>query len=422
VQVGTPAVAGFTYTQDPCLPELSFSNISTFSDSYRWQFSNNPADTLRTNSMAPFTRVFAGPGIYPIKVVANPDSACPDSITQTIEVFALPQPAFEVISDSCTLTLVLENRSTRPRAGDVYRWQFGPIPADTLRTLTLDPVSHTFPVLGTYPVTLVINPQGNCPQTLTREVAVAPRPTGDFSWARLACTRTWRFTANMPLANHFTWYLNGQQVGTGPTLDLDFPQGGNYSMRLRGSSLPTACYHEAILTVPIAVPVNAQIGASVPECSDELLLQSTGSGQVVSWLWEVDGVAYSTSELRITFIPNSTLPIRLLLEDVDGCTYMADTLLRLGPGKLALLRVPNIFSPNNDGVNDLWQPETNNPDCLERLQIFNRWGVQVFETPQPALGWDGRDQNSKAAPEGVYVFILRLRDGNERSGTVTLVR
>jgi gliding motility-associated-like protein len=245
---------------------------------------------------------------------------------------------------------------------------------------------------------------------------------GDFSWARLACTRTWRFTANMPLANHFTWFLDGQQVGTGPTLDRNFPEGGTYTMRLRASALPNACFHETTLTVPVAAPVRPAVGVSTSACSNRVLLQSAGTGPAASWFWEIDGEVLLNPELQLDFQPNSTVPVRLVLQDADGCTYIADTLLRFGQGKLAHLRVPNVFSPNNDGVNDLWQPETNNPDCLEQLQIFNRWGVQVFETPQPALGWDGRDQDGKAAPEGVYVFILRLHDGNERSGTVTLVR
>jgi gliding motility-associated-like protein len=422
VFVGTPAAASFTAVQDPCLPRLTLTNTATLADDFRWQFSSDPADTLRTTSLAPFTRDFPGPGTYPIKLVANPGSACPDSITQTIEVFELPQPEFAVISDSCTLTLALENLSTQPHTGDVYRWQFGPNPADTLRTTSPDPVSYTFPALGTYPITLVINPQGSCPQTLTRDVTVAPRPVGDFSWARLACTRTWRFTANMPLANHFTWFLDGQQVGTGPTLDRNFPEGGTYTMRLRASALPNACFHETTLTVPVAAPVRPAVGVSTSACSNRVLLQSAGTGPAASWFWEIDGEVLLNPELQLDFQPNSTVPVRLVLQDADGCTYIADTLLRFGQGKLAHLRVPNVFSPNNDGVNDLWQPETNNPDCLEQLQIFNRWGVQVFETPQPALGWDGRDQDGKAAPEGVYVFILRLHDGNERSGTVTLVR
>ncbi|MBX3102383.1 MAG: gliding motility-associated C-terminal domain-containing protein [Bacteroidetes bacterium] len=420
VFVGSPAEPQFTATPDPCLPRATFTNTSLLADEFRWQFSTDPADTLRTTSATPFAHTFSQPGTYPVRLVVNPGSACPDSLTQQVTVGELPDPDFAAVSDSCTLTLVLENRSTG--LADAYHWRFSPAPADTLLTHTLEDVQRTYVTEGLYDVTLTVNPHGDCPQVLTRQVVVAPRPTGGFTWQRVGCGRTWRFTSTMQDAHFYNWILDGQSVGSTPQLDLDFTQGGTYTMRHTASSLPDACYHTVMLNIPVTEPVTPAFQVETLDCSNTAIFNNTSTGHAASWFWEIDGVLHNTPELRMDLDADGTYAIRLTLLDSDGCVFVKDSLLNFMQGKLLYLRVPNVFSPNNDGINDRWEPETNNPNCLEQLSIFNRWGVKIFETAQPAKGWDGRSKHGTDAPEGAYVFVLRLRDGNERSGTVTLIR
>jgi len=88
--------------------------------------------------------------------------------------------------------------------------------------------------------------------------------------------------------------------------------------------------------------------------------------------------------------------------------------------------IPSAFSPNADGENDVLY--VRGIDCLENLSefvIFNRWGEKVFETTNPANGWDGfyKGQLSDAA---VFTYYLKgtLIDGSgvTKSGNITLVR
>ena len=87
--------------------------------------------------------------------------------------------------------------------------------------------------------------------------------------------------------------------------------------------------------------------------------------------------------------------------------------------------VPNAFSPNNDGANDLFQPFLK---CAEvqsyQFQVFSRWGDQVYQSAELTKGWDGKMQG-RNAPTGVYVWIMRF-DIRGRpyafQGDVTLVR
>ncbi|GAA0564827.1 T9SS type B sorting domain-containing protein [Chitinophaga japonensis] len=86
--------------------------------------------------------------------------------------------------------------------------------------------------------------------------------------------------------------------------------------------------------------------------------------------------------------------------------------------------IPNAFTPNNDGLNDIFRAE-GNIITGQQLRIFNQWGEQIFSTSEAGAGWDGT-HNGKAQPAGVYVYAIRLKlaDGKEvlRKGAVNLIR
>lgn len=107
----------------------------------------------------------------------------------------------------------------------------------------------------------------------------------------------------------------------------------------------------------------------------------------------------------------SSTPIEIEVKTVD-CDYT--------------LFFPNVFSPNGDGINDVWQYYAENVEVLE-LQIFDRQGALVFESQQNNVYWNGRHGNQgQPAPNGVYAFIFKYRDRRGQVGTetgsITIVR
>jgi gliding motility-associated-like protein len=73
-----------------------------------------------------------------------------------------------------------------------------------------------------------------------------------------------------------------------------------------------------------------------------------------------------------------------------------------------IYELPNAFTPNGDGQNDIYKPW---PYCfIERIEmkIFNRWGVLVFETQDPDINWDGTDLSGKALPDGSYFYTCEV--------------
>ncbi len=86
--------------------------------------------------------------------------------------------------------------------------------------------------------------------------------------------------------------------------------------------------------------------------------------------------------------------------------------------------MPNVFSPNGDGKNDILYVYGNYIDKVD-MRIFNQWGQQIATINSKTQGWDGT-HNGNPQPVGVYVYVLKaiLSDGRtvNMKGSITLVR
>lgn len=92
---------------------------------------------------------------------------------------------------------------------------------------------------------------------------------------------------------------------------------------------------------------------------------------------------------------------------------------------VCVLEVPNVFTPNDDGVNDLFQIATNCPFEGFELTIINRWGQVVFHSTDSHVNWNG-NENGNALASGVYFFSLTHKfpqlPAHTQKGTLTVVR
>lgn len=107
----------------------------------------------------------------------------------------------------------------------------------------------------------------------------------------------------------------------------------------------------------------------------------------------------------------------------DLWCFGCDTLKQLSVS--TNFEMPNIFSPDNDGVNDSFHPSIAYGYQVRQLYIVNRWGEQVFESTSEKMNWDG-NVNGKPASEGIYYWTIEVEDVTgkrlKQSGSLTLVR
>lgn len=82
--------------------------------------------------------------------------------------------------------------------------------------------------------------------------------------------------------------------------------------------------------------------------------------------------------------------------------------------------IPNVFTPNNDGVNDIW---TINLYGYEKINciIYNRWGIKIFETTKSIIKWDGRITSGIECTDGIYYYTIETIEKTYK-GYIQLIR
>lgn len=114
--------------------------------------------------------------------------------------------------------------------------------------------------------------------------------------------------------------------------------------------------------------------------------------------------------------------------DQYGCTRLDTVEVEVIPEEEALARIPNVFSPNNDGYNDQFQVTGIGLQDFS-MEVYNRWGQMVFSSSNPATGWNGgKDNTTDDTPDGTYFYIVTFKDVCSKqpkathNGHVTLLR
>lgn len=130
-----------------------------------------------------------------------------------------------------------------------------------------------------------------------------------------------------------------------------------------------------------------------------------------------------------------------LFESIAGCYFITSVdsfdnesaaSNRVCVDNCPVLELPNVFTPNNDGKNDLFMPFTDSVAFVSEVQvsIFNRYGKLVFKTNDPQINWDGKDQNNKEdLPVGTYFYAIQFSEirvtglkPRTRTGFIELIR
>jgi gliding motility-associated-like protein len=125
--------------------------------------------------------------------------------------------------------------------------------------------------------------------------------------------------------------------------------------------------------------------------------------------------------------PTTTTTYTLVITDNLNITSSASATVTVidCSSQSADLYIPNIFSPNDDGLNEVFYVRGEGITGLELL-IYNRWGEKIFESADINHGWDGTYKGKECIP-GVYTYMVKIRFSNlqydvVKSGTITLVR
>lgn len=132
---------------------------------------------------------------------------------------------------------------------------------------------------------------------------------------------------------------------------------------------------------------------------------------------------WSTGSTAASIGVITTGTYKLQVTDINGCKGTDS--MKVFYYECAPVWIPNAFTPNGDSRNDVFKPVFPAPVKNYRLQVWNRWGIRLFESLNSAIGWDGKYRSEPQGP-GVYVYFISFTDIDgrdvKRKGTAMLVR
>lgn len=276
--------------------------------------------------------------------------------------------------------------------------------------------------LAVGPYSVTVTDANGCPDTMTVVVPFHALPDFTVSVTDAYCDRP-DGTATVVGSNTQNYSYNWHADNNPDAPFNDALTGGNYVLTV----------DDGVCTLDIPFSINNVPGPTANLTADPVTFiegatvryHDFSTGSIVNWFYDFgDANTSNASNPSHLFTAPGEYNTVLTVTDEHNCVDTAAVTITVIPD--VIIYIPNAFTPNEDGINDVWRPIMDNYGSdLYELLIYNRWGQLIFKSNEPLVGWDGTVNGQEATP-AVYVYSLTYQNlmGKKlkKEGTVTLIR
>jgi gliding motility-associated-like protein len=408
----------------------NFINNSADAISYWWEF-NSPAQGDFSNEINPsFT--FPDTGLYLVQLIAYGTNACPDTAWAPIHIFGNLAPTFNEQIPQCLSTnsfdFVAQGATTNSAT---FQWSFPP--EANLQNSVQESVNNIeFNGAGSFPVSITIQENG-CTETYTADVWVVEDPTvlvtTDNAEGCPSLYTNFYATPNSETQVFYEWNFGDDGTSTNEDPTHVYTQSGWFDVTLHAYTI-SGCVADIYVNLNDAVNVHPvpQPGFVVNPMEvsiDNPVVNIIDSSQFASECvyYTSDGSTLPGFNVTYGFTQAGRQTITQVLTNEWGCTATTSGYVYIGG---SVFFAPNSFTPNQDGVNDAWQPVATGIKTYE-IQIYNRWGEIVFASNDIAKPWMGESMGTEYfVPDGIYNYVITYFDMLEKptvlKGTINIQR
>jgi gliding motility-associated-like protein len=438
IKVWERAIADFTVTSQPFCERqpITFTSTSTSTEGtltgFVWNFANG-AGVFTATSAAALTRTYATFGTYNVKlnVITSNNCVSADKIIP-VEVKPLARPNFSFPAISClpNANVQFTNLSTVPNAAPstlTYLWDFGDPSSGTVNNSTAVDPSHVYVDLGPYNVTLSATTTDGCIHDTTIVLnTIHPQPIASFTTDAIdVCIGApFLFTSTSNPADgtiqSYSWDLADGSTRTLGSFSYTYADTGTYIVS--HFIINSFGCKSTIATKTIYVngypDADAGPDKQMLEGGQVQLTPPNNYPMPVTFAWTPP--TYLDDPTRVDPIarPPDDITYLLTVTSNKGCSDTSSVFIKV----LKDPPVPNIFSPNGDGIHDTWIiPYLDSyPGCT--VEIVNRYGNLVFRSVGYATPWDGKVKG-RDVPVGTYYYVIDPKNGRKKkAGYVDIIR
>lgn len=269
--------------------------------------------------------------------------------------------------------------------------------------------------------TLLVIDKDGCPHRANTTVTLSDRNPVLTPLNAVIC-RGEEITLTASGGTSYTWIatdMNSLNCATCPVTTAMPVQTATYEVHITAEDLCTDTLFSTI-TVNQLPDVNATPDDTIVKYGSDIQLTASGAN---FYTWSpVAYINYANSPAPIATI---TEPVVFIVTGIDGNGCRNFDTVKVNVDYHSFAALPNAFTPNGDGKNDVFRLGNIAYQRLQEFRIFDRWGKEVFSTTDPKTGWDG-SYNGQPQDMGVYHYIIRLvmpgGGVSNYKGDVTLLR
>jgi len=286
------------------------------------------------------------------------------------------------------------------------------------------------PSPGTY--TAVVTDSSGCART-SNPVIIYPAGISSISITasstNICAGDTVNFVANATHGGNdpsYQWQINGNNTGTNSDLltNYSLSDGDQVNCIMTSSEtcvLPSTQVKPITMTVKPSAFLNAGDDTVIGP-GKSIQLNPSLNGIITSFEWTPATGLDNPFKLNPLATPVKTTTYLLTVIADDGCKTNDKITITV----YYTLKMPNVFTPNGDGKNDIFRIPANTPQKIKNFTVYNRWGERIFTTTNSNGSWDGTFNNQQE-PTGTYVWIIEYEDlltgkAIKANGTFMLVR
>ena len=429
---GLPVIPPIAGVNTVCLGKSLFVNNASPSIGI-WS-STNPQITTINGGLITGNQV----GTDTIKYIVTDANGCIDSTFMPFTVKAYPTANFILPTNICLPGGVGQfiNTSKLPIGAQIvnYVWNFND-PNDVANSTVTNP-SHQFVVpiqQSSYNINLSVTADGCTADTTIKMMSsiIHQQPIASFitvpSSGEVCLNNPIEFIDNspQPIAKSI-WYL-----GDG-TIDTITNFSTNYSLSYVYANATTYWASHAVMDSFGCISVNSDVKLITidpyPEINtgydqyvllgDSIILSPTVYGDSLSFVWSPATYLNNPYLLNPVCKPFTDTTYMLTVTGKNGCISSGNIKVYV----LDPVGIPNVFSPNGDGIHDKWEITSLAKYPGLTVKVFNRYGQLVYNAQGYANAWDGT-YNGNPLPIGTYYFIIDPGNGAARiTGWVAIIR
>ncbi len=407
IEVNGPSGVIYVDKETECLKKklkFELSGLNNTSHLFVWDFGDGVVDTVYNST--PIFHKFNQERNYNVTLLVSDSSfGCMKSNQKVVSVLDVKAKIHPEDTVGCMPEeLLFVNASTH---ADMSIWAIG-----KNQNIIGEDLQYTFTDTGEFEVSLhVWNDSVACRDTAFQMVTIYPTPQIETKADTTICEGS-QVELRASGGNSYSWFP-GNLVSDSTIANPITQITASKVLYLRGLSMD-GCENLDSISVHVIHP---SILIDFPK--DTLIIQGNEinvtalANQEVSFLWESSEYMSCTDCFDPYIVPENDAHYYLTFEDTLGC-FTSDTSFYVELLPFSVF-IPNSFSPNNDGLNDLFKPVFDGVSSVMYFYIYDRWGGLVYESNEIDAAWDGKVKGSEPVINSKYFYKLKVVGDNSKS-------